>query len=41
MILLDRMVRMAQLKREVCEQLIVRGKLSLQRVIRHPSAAAQ
>jgi hypothetical protein len=41
MILLDRMVRMAQLKREVCEQLIVRGKLSLHRVIRHPFAAAQ
>src|SRR5215211_4295471 len=41
MILLDRIVRIAQFSREVCEQLIIQGKLSLQRPIGYPPAAAQ
>ena len=40
-VLRDRKVRIAQFSREVCEQFIVQGKLSLQGAIGHPPAAAQ
>jgi hypothetical protein len=35
MILLDRIVRIAKFSYEVCELLIIQGKLSLQRPIGH------
>src|SRR6266511_2492287 len=41
MILLDRIVRIAKFSPEVCEQLIIQGKLPLQRAIGHPPTAAQ
>src|SRR4029453_10390127 len=41
MVLRDRIVRIAKVSLEVCEQLIIQAKLSLQRAIRYPPAAAQ
>src|SRR4029450_8310878 len=40
MIFLNRIVSIAKFSLEVCEQLIIQGKLSLQRSIGHPSSAA-
>jgi hypothetical protein len=41
MILRDRIARITKLRREVCEQLIIQGKLPLQGAIGHPSSAAK